>query len=284
MKDGIINWNVDPEIFWITDTFPLKYYGLCWAIGLVVGYFIVKKVYKKEKIPLEDLERLTMYIFVGALVGARLGHCFFYEPLYYFQNPLEIILPIRKVGESFEFIGFQGLASHGGVVGVIIGIILYARKTHTNLLWVLDRVALGSAVTAAFIRIGNLMNSEIYGKPTNGNWGVIFERDDLIPRHPTQVYEALSYFLIFGILVFIYKSNKIENKNGLLVGALLILLFTARFIVEFFKENQVGFEDSMTINMGQILSIPFIILGFAIIYWRKSLWGSNAIANRADKA
>jgi len=284
MKDGIINWNVDPEIFTIADTFPLRYYSLFWILGLGLGYLIIKRIYAKENIPFENLEQLTMYIIVGILLGARLGHCFFYEPQYYFQNPLEIILPIRKVGESFEFTGFQGLASHGGVIGAIIGIILYARKSHTNLLWILDRVAIGGAVTAAFIRLGNLMNSEIYGKPTNGNWGFVFERDDLIPRHPTQIYEAFAYFLIFGILVAIYKSKRIENKNGLLVGTLLILLFTARFIIEFFKENQVGFEDSMTLNMGQILSIPYIILGFAIIFWRKKLWATKTIANRPEKS
>ncbi|WP_273567649.1 prolipoprotein diacylglyceryl transferase [Maribacter halichondriae] len=268
MKDGIIYWNVDPEIFTILDTFPIRYYSLFWVLGIGLGYFIVKKIYQKEKIPVEHLDQLAMYILIGAFLGMRLGHCFFYEPQYYLHNPLEIILPIKKVGESFEFIGFQGLASHGGVFGAIIGIVLYSRKTNTNFLWVLDRVAIGGAVTATFIRIGNLMNSEIYGKPTNGNWGFVFERDDLIPRHPTQIYEALSYFLIFGVLVLIYRLKKVENKNGILIGTLLILLFTARFVVEFFKENQVGFEDSMALNMGQILSIPFIILGLIIIYWR----------------
>lgn len=284
MKDGIINWNVDPEIFTIMDTFPLRYYGLFWILGLGLGYLIIKRIYANENIPLENLEQLTMYIIIGALLGARVGHCFFYEPQYYFQNPLEIILPIRKVGESFEFTGFQGLASHGGVIGAIIGIILYSRKTHTNLLWVLDRVAIGGAVTAAFIRLGNLMNSEIYGKPTNGSWGFVFERDDLIPRHPTQIYEAFAYFLIFGVLVLIYRSKRIENKNGLFIGTLLILLFTARFLIEFFKENQVSFEDSMTLNMGQILSIPYIVLGITIIYWRKSLWVTKVISNRPGKS
>lgn len=280
MKDGIINWNVDPEIFTIMDTFPLRYYGLFWMLGLGLGYFIVKKVYQKEGVPLENLEKLTMYIFIGAFLGARLGHCFFYQPEYFFQNPLEILLPITKNGGSYQFSGFQGLASHGGVIGVIIGIVAYARKTRTDLLWILDRVALGGAVTAAFIRLGNLMNSEIYGKPTNGNWGVIFERDDLVPRHPTQVYEAMAYLLIFAVLIVVYRSKQIKRQNGLMVGILLVLLFAARFIIEFFKENQVGFEDAMTINMGQILSIPFILLGFTIMYYRKSQWLTKIITNR----
>lgn len=282
MKDGIIHWNVDPEIITLFDTFPFRYYGLCWVLGLALGYLIVKWIYKKENVPLENLEQLSMYIFIGALLGARLGHCFFYEPDYYFQNPLEILLPIKIGGGSFEFTGFRGLASHGGVLGVIIGIVTYARKTRTNLLWILDSVAIGGAVTAALIRIGNLMNSEVYGKPTNGNWGVVFERDDLIPRHPTQVYEAVAYLLIFVVLLFIYRSKKIERQNGLLVGIFLIVHFTARFFIEFFKENQVAFEDAMSLNMGQLLSIPYILIGVALIYYRKSEWLKTRITNRVS--
>lgn len=271
MKDRIINWNVDPEIFTLFDTFPIRYYSLSWALGCGLCYLIVKQIYRKEKIPLENLEELTMYIIAGAFLGARLGHCLFYEPIYYFQNPLEILLPIRKVGESFEFIGFQGLASHGGLVGIVTAILLYAKRSNTNILWIMDRVALGSCITAACIRIGNFMNSEVYGKPTNGNWGVIFERDDLIPRHPTQLYEAASYLLIFCVLLFIYKSKKIKRQNGLMVGVLFILMFVARFMIEFVKENQVEFEDSLSLNMGQILSIPLIFLGIAIIFYSTKL-------------
>jgi len=278
MKDGIINWNVDPEIMWITETFPLRYYGLCWAIGLVLGYLIVKRIYIKENIPLENLEKLSMYIFIGAILGARLGHCFFYEPEYYLQNPIEIFLPIKKIGESYQFIGFQGLASHGGAIAVIIAIILYAKRTKTNLLWIMDRVAIGATVAGAFIRIGNLMNSEIYGKPTNGNWGMVFQKNDLIPRHPTQIYEAFSYFLIFGILLYTYTSKNIKKRNGLLVGIYFVLLFSARFIIEYFKENQVGFEDSMSINMGQILSIPFIIIGLVLLFYKR-----RPVANKVQK-
>ena len=270
MKDTIVNWNVEPEIFWITDSFPLKYYGLFWIFGLILAYYILRRIYKKEGVPLEDLEQLAMYIFIGALLGARLGHCFFYEPEYYFSHPLEILLPIREMNGSYEFTGFQGLASHGGTLGVFIAIAYYWRKTKTNLLWVLDRVAIGAAVSAAFIRLGNLMNSEIYGKPTDGTWGFVFERDDMIPRHPTQLYEATSYLLIFAFLYFMYRSEKIENRQGLFVGTLFILLFTARFIIEFFKENQVGFEDGMSFNMGQWLSFPFIVCGLILVFWKDS--------------
>lgn len=270
MNDSIINWNVDPEIFWITDSFPLRYYGLFWILGLILAYVIIQHIYKREGVPVENWEELTMYLFVGIILGARLGHCFFYEPDYYFSHPLEILLPIQEVNGSYEFTGFQGLASHGGTLGVIISIFLYWRKTKVNLLWVLDRVAIGAGVTAAFIRFGNLMNSEVYGKPTDGTWGFVFERDDMIPRHPTQLYEAVSYLLIFVLLFFMYRSKKIENRPGLFVGALLILLYSARFAIEFFKENQVAFEDAMALNMGQLLSLPFIAFGLMLVFWRNN--------------
>jgi len=265
MKDGIFYWNTDPVIFWITDSFPLKYYGLFFVIGLLLGYQIVKRIYIKENIPVENLDKLATYIFIGTLLGARLGHVLFYQPEYYFNHPLEIFLPIQEINGSYEFVGFQGLASHGGALGVLIAIIWYSIKYKTKLLWILDRVAIAIPISGAFIRLGNFMNSEIYGKPTNGNWGVVFQRDDLIPRHPTQLYEALSYFLIFAILMYTYKNSKNKNFNGVLFGVFLILLFLARFIIEFFKENQVAFENQMTLNMGQWLSLPFIIAGILLI-------------------
>ncbi|MEE9364129.1 MAG: prolipoprotein diacylglyceryl transferase [Cellulophaga sp.] len=267
MEDGIIYWNVDPTIFWITNSFSIRYYGLCWVLALALGYYIVKRIYINEKTPLEELETLTLYIILGTFLGARLGHCFFYEPAYYFENITEVLLPIKKVGASYKFYGFRGLASHGAVLGVFIAIAIYAKKNKIQILWLLDRVAIGSTVTAAFIRIGNLMNSEIYGKPTNGNWGVVFERNDLIPRHPTQIYEAVSYLLIFGVLMFIYNRKNYDRKNGIL----FILLFSARFIIEFFKENQMGFEDSLALNMGQILSIPIIITGVVFLFAKRSI-------------
>lgn len=275
MSDNIIHWNVEPEIFWITDSFPLKYYGLFWITGLILTYYIVQRTYKKEGVPIENWEELTMYIFIGILLGARLGHCFFYEPEYYLSRPLEILLPIQEINGSYQFTGFQGLASHGGTLGVIIAILYYWYKTKTNLLWVLDRVAIGTGITCAFIRLGNLMNSEIYGKPTDGTWGFVFVRDDMIPRHPTQLYEAFSYLAIFVLLYLMYRSKKFENRPGIYVGTLLALLFSARFVIEYFKENQVAFEDGMTLNMGQWLSVPFILIGLILVFWR-----DNPIAKR----
>ncbi|CAG2533944.1 prolipoprotein diacylglyceryl transferase [Maribacter dokdonensis] len=268
MDDGIIYWNLDPEIFSIFGTFPIRYYSLLFITGLLVALQVEKRIYRKENIQLENLDKLFIYVIVGIVLGARLGHCFFYEPSYYLDNPLEVLLPIRKVADSYQFTGFQGLASHGGTIGVILAIVIYCRKYKTKFLWVLDRIAIVGPIVGAFIRFGNFMNSEVYGKPTNGNWGVVFQRDDLIPRHPTQLYEAFSYLLIFGILMFIYHKTK-GKMNGLILGVLLTLVFSARIVIEFFKENQVGFEDGMALNMGQILSIPLVIIGLILIFTRK---------------
>lgn len=266
--NGILNWNVDPVIFWITDSFPLKYYGALFACGILLGFYIVRNIYKKENLSLDNLDTLLIYVIVGTVLGARLGHCFFYEPEYFLKHPIEILLPIQKIKGVYQFVGYQGLASHGGSIGVITAMILYCRKYKVQFLGLLDKMAVAVPVTGTFIRMGNFMNSEIYGKPTNGNWGVVFERDDLIPRHPTQLYEAFAYLLIFGILFYMYKSEKIRNAQGLIFGTFLTLLFTARFIIEFFKENQEAFENNMLINMGQILSIPFILIGLGLIFWK----------------
>lgn len=269
MIDKIVYWDVDPVIFWLTDTFPLKYYGFLFVTGLLLGYLIVKNIYKKEDIPLEQLDSLLTFIVLGTIIGARLGHCLFYQPDYFLDHPLEIILPIQKINGAYKFIGYQGLASHGGAIGVLIAIMIYCRKYKVNLLWILDKVAIAIPVTGAFIRFGNFMNSEIYGKPTNGNWGVVFVQDDLIPRHPTQLYEAFSYLLIALALFIIYNKTQISKTKGIMFGFFLILLFSARFVIEFFKENQVGFENSMILNMGQLLSIPFVLSGVLLIYLKK---------------
>ena len=197
-----------------------------------------------------------------------MGHCFFYEAHYFLKHPIEILLPIQKVKGAYAFVGYQGLASHGGTIGVLTAMILYCRRYKVNFLGLLDKMSVAVPVTGGFIRIGNFMNSEIYGKPTNGNWGVVFQRDDLIPRHPTQLYEAFAYLAIFGILFYMYKSEKNRNAKGLIFGTFLTLLFSARFIIEFFKENQESFENNMLINMGQILSIPFILIGLGLIFWK----------------
>jgi prolipoprotein diacylglyceryl transferase len=221
----------------------------------------VKDIFKKEAVPLKLLDTLATYLVVATIVGARLGHCLFYEPSYYLSNPLEIL----KVWEG-------GLASHGGTIGVLIALWLFARRYNLGYLWILDRIAIPTALAAFFIRMGNLMNSEIFGKPTDLPWGFRFVNayDPLMtaePRHPTQIYEGLAYILTFVILMWLYYKKRKQLKDGFFVGLFLILVFASRFLIEFLKEPQVGFESSMTLNMGQWLSIPFIVGGFAIIIY-----------------
>ncbi len=266
---GPLEWNVDPEIVMLFGTFPIKYYGILFVLGLLLSYEIIKRIYKTENIPLENLEKLSTYLFIGILVGARLGHCLFYDFAYFSQHPLEIFLPFQIVDGNWNFTGFAGLASHGGSIGAIIAIIVYCFRSKTSLLWVLDRVAIGAPITGVFIRLGNFMNSEIYGKPTDGSYGIIFMREDLIPRHPTQLYEAFSYLLIFVLLGYLYQKTNLKKHQGFIFGVLLTTLFSARLVLEIFKENQVAFEDNMTLNMGQLLSIPFILIGLALLILSK---------------
>lgn len=262
-----IRWNLDPVIVYLGD-FPLKYYSLLFATGVALGYVIVRRAYLKEGKSIQDLDHLTTYIVFGIILGARLGHCLFYEPAYYLQNPIEMLLPIQKIDGSYQFTGYLGLASHGGGIGVLIAILLYCRKYKVPLWWLLDKIALATPVTAACIRLGNFMNSEILGEPTSGRFGVIFERVDQLPRHPAQLYEAAAYLLIFIILSKVYQSKK-QYPSGFLAGLMLVLLFTARFLIEFSKINQVQFEEGMLLNMGQWLSLPFILLGLIVMYWKR---------------
>lgn len=273
----ILNWDLDPEITTLFGVFPLRYYGLLFVSGILIGYEVVKSMYKAEKVPVQNLEKLFIYLFVGMLAGMRLGHCLFYDFAYYSNHFLEIFLPFQIQNGNWNFTGYTGLASHGGVLGILISITIFTFKTKTSFLWIADRICIGALITGAFIRLGNFMNSEIYGKPTNADYGVVFMRDDLIPRHPAQLYEAFSYLLIFGILWYAYKKKYFVNHNGYIFGISLILVFFARFTIEFFKENQVAFEDTMTLNMGQWLSIPFIIIGIALLILPKYLFKKSVM-------
>jgi len=266
-----IHWNIDSEIIILFNTFPIKYYGLLFITGLLLSYHILKKIFISESIPIKNLDKLTNHVFIGTLVGARLGHCLFYDFEYYSQHLLEIFLPFRISSEGWTFTGFAGLASHGGAIGILIAITLFVKKTKTPFLWIMDKVSIVTPIGCAFIRFGNFMNSEIYGKPTNSNYGVVFMKDDLIARHPTQLYEAFSFVTIFVLLWYLNKKKMFSNQNGILFGIFLILMFSARLIIEFSKENQVAFEDGMLLNMGQLLSIPFIIVGSMILILRNKL-------------
>ncbi|MCF8367027.1 MAG: prolipoprotein diacylglyceryl transferase [Bacteroidales bacterium] len=255
-----IEWSVSPEVF--PDTwFPVRWYGLLFAAGFFFGYLILTRVFKHEiKDPQQAvklLDKLAMYMVISTVVGARLGHVLFYEPQYYFSHPGEIIQ-----------IWNGGLASHGAAIGILFALWLFSKQTGKTYFWVLDRIVIVVALAGMFIRLGNLMNSEIYGRPSDLPWAFVFVSEDNIPRHPTQIYEALSYLGIFLLLHWIYWKNNGKPKPGFIFGLFLVLLFSARFFIEFLKEPQVNFEATMVLNMGQWLSIPFVIIGFAIIFMK----------------
>jgi phosphatidylglycerol:prolipoprotein diacylglycerol transferase len=357
-----IIWNIKPQLLDL-GRFEIRYYSILFALAFVFGYIILLRVFKKEGYSVDLLDKLTIYMVISTIIGARLGHCLFYEFSYYMQHPLEIILPWRgTLGDDFEFTGFQGLASHGAAIGILVGIYLFARKTKTSYLWTLDKIVIVTALGGALIRTGNLMNSEIYGEPTGNRYGFVFTRDfthlltygdadktikkvqyekvaadsatpenavplDLeiglsnkikneslademtekiisfalfkreyqdniihpdiaalrlnheksgrnyimtarvygIPRHPTQLYEAGAYLLIFFMLFWIYIKYRSFLQDGFILGAFFFLVFAARFVIEFMKENQEAFEDGLSLNMGQLLSIPFVVAGFIIM-------------------
>jgi prolipoprotein diacylglyceryl transferase len=262
-----IHWNPDPEIINIFG-FSLRYYSILFVGGLIICIYFLGRIYKRENIPSEHLEKLSIYGIIGIVVGARLGHCLFYEPSYYLSHPLEMILPITFLSDGgIKFTGYQGLASHGGVLGVLIALYFYSRKTKHRMIDTLDLIAVAAGVLFGFIRLGNFMNSEIIGMPTTKPWGVIFKQVDNVPRHPAQLYEAISYFIIFTIMIILYKKMRNRVSSGFLFGTGTVLFFAARFLIEFVKENQVGFEEGMAFNMGQLLSIPFIIVGIGFMIY-----------------
>lgn len=275
MTQLAITWDIDPVIVELFGVLPIRYYSLLFAGGLFLGYLIVKRMWTLEKLPIDNLDKLAFYIFVATILGARLGHCLFYEPEYYLKHPLQMILPFN-FNDGFQYTGFQGLASHGGILGVFISIWLFARKTKMDIFNILDKVAVAGSLTGAFIRLGNLMNSEILGKATGSDYGVIFKRVDSVVRHPAQLYESVAYFSIFILLFYLYKKKPFKVKDGFLFGLFFTLLFISRFVIEFFKINQVSFEEGMTYNMGQLLSIPFIIAGIAVMFWKSRNVASKA--------
>lgn len=270
-----IVWDIDPVIFYRLDF--LRWYGVCWAIGMVLGYQVLRYMYRRENLLLIDLDKLTTYVVIGVIVGARLGHILFYDPAYYIHNPIEI-LPIR-LEPSFQFTGLAGLASHGGVAGAVLALYLYVRKYKKDILTLLDRLTIAASLLGSFIRLGNLMNSEIVGIPAQVPWAFVFIRIDQVPRHPAQLYEALFYLIVFIVLFIIWKSGKAEKYTGLLFGTGVLLIFVQRFLIEFLKENQVSFEGNLLLNMGQILSLPLIAVGFIVIIWSIKMQGSAALQN-----
>jgi len=247
--------------------FTLHYYSLMFLIAFGLGWYIMKSIYVKEGIPIEKLDPLFVYTVLATLIGARLGHVLFYDWAYFQHHLLEIVLPVRFEPE-FEFTGFRGLASHGAAIGIIIAMYLYRKRVLDKpVLWILDRIVIPVACGGIFVRIGNFMNSEIIGKPTNSDYGVIFANlGETFPRHPAQLYESFCYLLIFILLWFIYwKTNK-KQRIGYIFGLFLVLLWTVRFFIEFMKEAQVEERGTWLLNTGQWLSVPFIIAGFYFMF------------------
>ncbi len=293
-----INWNPDPELFNLFGSIPIRYYGLLWVVGIGLAYLVVRQQYRDKKIGDDKFEPLFFYCFFGILIGARLGHCLFYQPDYYLNHFWEMILPVHFLpGGGWKWTGYEGLASHGGTLGLIIALWLYCRKTKMHYVDVVDMIAVATPITACCIRLANLMNSEIIGKPTDVPWAFVFERVDMLPRHPAQLYEAIAYFIFFLGMIYLYKQGRIEpgekprtdfskaaagkattgiaatsrHHRGFFFGLCLTEIFVFRFFIEFLKENQVDFENTMDLNMGQWLSIAFIVIGvyFMFFYGKK---------------
>jgi len=251
---NFITWDVNPEIFSI-GSISIRYYGILFASSFVVGYLIMRKIFLKEGLTVELLDKLSTYGFVGTVIGARLGHVIFYEPGRYLDNPIEI-LQIWK----------GGLASHGAGIGIAISLYLVSKKLNRSFLWTADRVAMIVAIAGFFIRMGNLMNSEIYGVATNMPWGFIFAyNNEIVPKHPTQLYEGGIALLLFGFLYYGYYKTKMYSKPGLALGIFLVTIFTDRFFIEFIKQVQSVFEKNMILDMGQILSIPAVLIGVFLV-------------------
>ena len=262
-----IIWGIDPELFHI-GSLTVRWYGLMFALAFASGYLVFTRALSIKRLSPEMLDSLLIYMALGTIIGARLGHCLFYEPEVYLPDPIRIL----KIWEG-------GLASHGAAIGIVLTLWLYIRKYKLSFLWLMDRIVIVVPLGGAFIRTGNLFNSEIYGRMTEVPWAFIYENDlmrgssgDLIPNlpsHPTQLYEALSYLLLFAALFVFYRMKKDQVRDGFIFGVFLIALFVARFLIEFVKNDQVDFESGMTLNMGQWLSVPFILIGIALIIWTK---------------
>lgn len=256
-----IYWDPDPIAFRIFSH-GIRWYALCWAAGLLLGYFVMQKLYRRQHIPQDKFDPLFFYIFIGVIAGARLGHCLFYEPSYFLSHPVEMFLPIGHTEQGWQCTGYAGLSSHGGVIGMMIAIWLYVKRTGVNLMRVLDNMGICGPLTGCFIRLGNLFNSEIVGRPTDLPWGFIFAANgESFARHPGQLYESLAYLLIFFVGILIYSRHVNKAGTGFYFGWCLTTVFVFRFFVEYVKDVQESFEQNMLLDMGQILSIPFIVIG-----------------------
>ena len=254
-------WNIDPIAISVMGL-TVHWYGILFALAIASGFQVMKRIYIKENLPVESLDNLLMYCVVGIIVGARLAHCLFYGPAYYLSHPLKIF----AIWEG-------GLASHGGGLGAILALYYYQRQVKLPFLFLLDRLAIATAIFGFFVRMANFVNSEILGLPTNKAWGIVFERVDMLPRHPAQLYEAVAYLVSFIILWAVYKKTEMKQHYGAIFGLFLVLIFSARFAIEMVKVKQAVYADAWTFSAGQLLSIPFLIVGVVLLiipYMRKA--------------
>ena len=267
-----INWNADPIIFQLGNL-RIGWYGLLLAAGFLLAYLVFHKMTLREGIPEKLSDRFAVTLILWTVVGLRLGHCLFYDWAYFRHHLLEIFIPFVETANGWKFTGYAGLASHGGVIAILCYVLWFTHKHRVSLLWLMDRLAIAIPIAAAFVRCGNLMNSEIIGNVTQQPWGFIFMQlegngtDECCePRHPTQLYEAFVYLCLFFFQIWYYfRHTKGKIRPGRAAGITLSVVFIARFIIEFFKKEQVDFEKGMLLDMGQLLSVPFILLGIFLI-------------------
>ncbi len=271
MNLSFIIWNVDPVIFKI-GIFSLHWYSLFLFLGFYVSYLFLTKIFKDEGYSRQTLDSYAIFIILGILIGGRLMHCLVYEPEHYLRYPLDIIKPWRGVlGKGAVFTGIRGLSGHGSAIGVVIGVAINAFRTKTPVSWIIDRIALFGPLVGFFVRMGNLMNSEILGKHSDKPWAFIFKRVSKVPRHPAQLYEAITYLIIFGIVFLYFKKHQGKEKPLSILGLVIFFLYLSRFFIEFVKSPQTKIEKDMLINYGQLLSVPFIIVGLILFFrpWKK---------------
>lgn len=265
---AFIQWDPNPIAFSLFN-FDVRWYSLCWCAALLSGYLVMKWLYRDQKLPADKFEPLFLYIFIGVILGARLGHCIFYEPGYFLTSGkgiIEMLLPIRITDSGWHLTGYEGLASHGGTLGMILAVLAYSKVHKVRLLQVLDNMGVVAPISACCVRLGNLFNSEIVGTPTDQPWGFVFlHNGEDFARHPSQLYEAIFYLVLFIATVLIYRALKHKAGTGFFFGLCLTCIFTFRILVEFIKQEQEAFEQGMLLNMGQILSLPLVAIGIYFI-------------------
>jgi len=266
MRLAYITWDIDPVLFSI-GSMTVRWYSVLLFLGIYISYRFLKRMFINEGVSPDLLVSYGFFIIGGLIIGGRLMHCLVYEPEYYLKFPWDIIRPWRgELGKNAVFTGYRGMSGHGSAIGIVIGIVLNAWRTKTSVAWMVDRIALFGPLIGFFVRLGNFLNSEILGKPTSSFIGVVLPRADMIPRHPVQLYEAAAYLLIFIFSFRYYRRHVGREKPGEFLGLVLILVYLARFVLEFFKAKQSDIETGLALNLGHLLSIPFIIVGLILFF------------------